>query len=87
MKKILIYQGKGTSSFSVQSLWLSLQQEHLDKKYIIERISAHHLHTKVWHVDAHLLIFPGGRDLPYCDSLHGIANRNIINFVKSGGHI
>lgn len=85
MKKILIYQDKGTSSFSVQSLLLSLQQENLDKKYILGRINSDHLQTDLWQVDTHLLIFPGGRDLPYCHSLQGLANRNIINFVQRGG--
>lgn len=85
MKKILIYQDEGTSSFSVQSLLLSLQQENLDKKYILGTINSKHLQTDLWQLDTHLLIFPGGRDLPYCHSLQGLPNRNIINFVQRGG--
>ena len=85
MKKILIYQEEGTSPCSIQSLLLSLQQENLDKKYILKRINSEHLQRDLWQLETHLLIFPGGRDLPYCHSLRGLANRNIINFVQKGG--
>lgn len=85
MKKILIYRDEGTSLSSVDSLLLSLQQENLDKKYTLDTINRELLQTETWQVDTCLLIFPGGRDLPYCSALQGAANRNIIDFVHRGG--
>ena len=35
--------------------------------------------------DSSLLVMPGGRDLPYVESLSGLGNREISQFVKSGG--
>ena len=32
-----------------------------------------------------LLIFPGGRDIPYHQALRGVANRHIHRFVQEGG--
>ncbi len=35
--------------------------------------------------DAQVFIMPGGADLPYCEKLNGIGNRNISAFVHAGG--
>lgn len=35
--------------------------------------------------DVGVLIIPGGEDLPYCEKLNGIGNRNISTFVHEGG--
>lgn len=86
MKKILIYQDEGTSLSSVDSLLLSLQQENLDKKYVLDTVDRKFLKTDEWQLNTYLLIFPGGRDLPYCSALQGEINQSIIDFVQSGGN-
>lgn len=85
LQKILIYQDEGTSLSSVESIILSLQQENLDKQYTLHTIDRNFLKVKTWQLDTRLLIFPGGRDLPYCNALQGEANQKIIDFVQSGG--
>lgn len=85
MEKILIYQDEGTSFCSVDSLLLSLQQENLDKHFILDTIDRNFLKIKDWEINTRLLIFPGGRDLPYCSALQGNINQRIVDFVRCGG--
>lgn len=85
MEKILIYQDEGTSLCSVESLLLSLQQENLDKQFILDTIDRNFLKIKKWELNTRLLILPGGRDLPYCSALQGEINQRIVDFVRSGG--
>lgn len=84
-EKILIYQDEGTSLCSVESLLLSLQQENLDKQFTLDTIDRTFLKIKTWQLNTRLLIFPGGRDLPYCKALQGEANQKIMDFVRCGG--
>lgn len=38
-----------------------------------------------WKSACKLLVFPGGRDLPYCQALNGRGNREILEYVHGGG--
>lgn len=85
MKKILIYSDSGADTFSVNSLHLALRLEGVDQKYEITSADRHLLQTSCWQKDAFLLIFPGGRDIPYHQALQGAPNAHIRDFVNGGG--
>lgn len=85
MKKILIYRDKGADPFCVASLLAALQQEAVDEFYELGWADKALLQTPVWQEDTHLLIFPGGRDIPYHRALQGAANGHILDFVRQGG--
>lgn len=85
MKKILIYCDEGASLFSVSSLLLALKQEKADQTHLLEFADKELLYETTWKKDTDLLIFPGGRDLPYSQSLKGESNHNIVEFVQNGG--
>ena len=84
MKKILIYSDKGASFRCVKALLRSLRQEDLEKRYSISLIS-HQEVTGVGLQNAALLIFPGGRDIPYSQALQGSGNNEIKKYVQKGG--
>lgn len=87
--QILIYSDKGADPFSVASLEASLKQEiqedYVDHPYSIVWADQHTHKNTNWIKNTKLLIFPGGRDIPYHRALRGIANQNISEFVKQGG--
>ncbi len=85
MKKILIYKGAGVCPQSVSSLIFSLQQEKYDQKYLISCVDKSIFSNDQWHKETELLIFPGGRDIPYHHALRGRPNDSIRNFVLEGG--
>jgi len=86
MKNILIYTDKGADPFCIESLVSALKQEKLDEKYVIRQIKRDLLLETDWQKETHLLIFPGGRDIPYHRSLKGSGNHNIRTFVENGGN-
>ncbi|MBA2727952.1 MAG: hypothetical protein H0U49_07255 [Parachlamydiaceae bacterium] len=86
MKKILIYRDNGANSFGVSSIHSSLCIEGIDRHYSIEWADKELLRTKNWIKDTHVLIFPGGRDIPYHEALQGEPNQYIREFVENGGH-
>ncbi len=79
--KVLIYGDEGVSPFSLQECLktfraISDQVEVVDHKFLKE---------KEWGKATKLLIFPGGRDIPYDQNLKGKGTAKIRKYVKEGG--
>lgn len=86
MKKILIYRDEGADPFCVASLVSSLKQEKFHQTYLIDWADKHLFREASWQKDTQLLIFPGGRDIPYHQALEGSGNHHISDFVCNGGN-
>lgn len=86
MKQILIYKDEGANDFCISALLFALMYEKIDQKYSIELANKDVLKKTDWHQKTHLLIFPGGRDIPYHNALKGSGNDSIKDFVNSGGN-
>jgi biotin--protein ligase len=84
-KKILIYRDEGADPFYTSSLLSALRLEQIDRKYQIEWAQRTLFQGENWQDKVHLVIFPGGRDLPYHKALKGEPNRQIADFVHKGG--
>ncbi len=84
-KQILIYQDKGVDPFCLKALVCSLQQELIHKTHPLAFADRHLLKTSSWHKSTKLLVFPGGRDIPYQKALQGLGNEQIVDFVQKGG--
>lgn len=85
MKQILIYADEGTSARSIESLVFSLRQENVHQQHRIAFANRELLREDDWLQETALLIFPGGRDIPYHEALKGEGNRQIKKFVYEGG--
>jgi biotin--protein ligase len=85
MKKILIYSGAGTSAYSVNSMVHSLSMLGIHKTHEIQKISKDFFIQPSWEESCALLIFPGGRDLPYVEALSNGPMDKIKNYVEEGG--
>lgn len=85
MKKILIYKDKGADAFCTSSLVFALKHEKVDEAYTIAWIDRELLRTTEWQKETKLVIFPGGRDIPYHQALKGEGNKQIKDFVLQGG--
>ncbi|MBA2369163.1 MAG: hypothetical protein H0V82_09095 [Candidatus Protochlamydia sp.] len=86
MKKILIYRDEGADPFGIGSLVSALRQEKVDQTYLLSWADKSLFQQTAWHKDTHLIIFPGGRDIPYHQALKGHGNRNLVEFVQGGGY-
>lgn len=82
---ILVYVDEGAGPRSVRLLFNTLKTLKLHERYKLQKVNRETLSGKDWQKDAQLLIFPGGRDVPYHQSLKGIPNENIRRFVENGG--
>ena len=83
---VWVYEDKGASALSVQSLLATLQQK-LPKNLTIavQTISSRDIiNNALDYQDKGILVMPGGADLPYCQQLNGIGNDNIRQFISSG---
>lgn len=83
---VWVYEDKGASALSVQSLLATLQQK-LPKNLTIavQTISSQDIiNNALDYQDKGILVMPGGADLPYCQQLNGIGNDNIRQFISSG---
>lgn len=85
MKKILIYGDEGANLFGVKALLAEFQRVGLTQTYQICCVDRCLFQTNQWQKETDLLIFPGGRDIPYHQALQGTANRSIADFVHHGG--
>lgn len=81
---VLIYTGPGVSKQSVKSV-ASVLKRHLGEFYTVIEVGAKVLAEEPWQPSTSLLVFPGGRDLLYLKELVGRANKNIREYVFSGG--
>lgn len=85
MKKILIYQDKGADPFCVSSLLFALRYEKLNQNYLLTLVKKEIFQNSAWQKETELVIFPGGRDIPYHQALKGEGNQQIKDFVQNGG--
>ncbi|GAA5967664.1 hypothetical protein JCM21900_006734 [Sporobolomyces salmonicolor] len=81
---VLVYDGSGVSASSCDYLVQSLRT-FLSHRYDIQLVSPKTLRDEPWTDSCALLVFPGGRDLPYLFDLSGKANRRIREWVHAGG--
>ncbi len=86
MKKILIYAGSGVNPVCIKTLLWALKLEKLDSFYSLSLVDHNNFLGTQWQKETHLVIFPGGRDIPYHDALKGAANRQLSEFVYQGGN-
>lgn len=85
MKKIVIYADQGTSPYSVSSIIWALESLDLSRKFIIEKVTKDYFKLDTWEKQTALIIFPGGKDLPYHEALQGEALKQIRRFIENGG--
>lgn len=85
MKAICIYTGEGVGTKSVRETFLSLERHLNPKQYTIKSVKGLDLLEASWTKNCSLLIFPGGRDIPYHEKLKGKINEIIFHYVSQGG--
>lgn len=81
---MLVYNGSGVSAAS-RDHTLATLRSFLSDRYDVQLVSPKSLRTDPWPASTALLVFPGGRDLPYQYDLAGVANTRIREWVQSGG--
>lgn len=81
---VLIYADEGVSQNSLSNTRAALS-DLLSESYDIKPVSAQTLAQEPWEGATSLLVFPGGRDLPYCAKLAGAPNAKIKRWVQQGG--
>ncbi|KAF9990352.1 biotin holocarboxylase synthetase [Mortierella antarctica] len=81
---ILVYSGEGISRTSLIHTVNSLRSL-VGQHYDVMKIDDKGLLTEPWEESTSLLVFPGGRDLPFVRDLSGPANDKIKSYVHSGG--
>jgi biotin---protein ligase len=81
---VLVYSGPGISQNSL-SYTISTLKQLLQPNYVVQSVSPKILVTEPWSPSCALLVFPGGRDLPYLSYLTGPAMATIAKYVRSGG--
>ncbi|KAG2220121.1 hypothetical protein INT45_006149 [Circinella minor] len=81
---VLIYTGNGTSPNSVRHTQKTLKSL-LGHAYDVVSVDAKTLRVEPWEETCALLVMPGGRDLPYCNDLNGVATSRIKQYVRGGG--
>ena len=84
MSKIAVYFDAGVSPGAFLQLQIALSQPFI-AHYPIEVVNRHFFLSAGWEDATSLLIFPGGRDLPYHFALQGEANARIRSYVEKGG--
>ncbi|GAA5855329.1 hypothetical protein JCM8547_009037 [Rhodosporidiobolus lusitaniae] len=81
---VLVYDGSGVSASSRAGTLRSLRS-FLSHRYDIQTVTPKTLRDEPWTNSCALLVFPGGRDLPYLFDLAGKANSRIRDWVMAGG--
>lgn len=81
---VLLYTGKGSAKGSVYHADLTLCS-HLSQSYDIIHVDHTTILAEPWQESTALLVFPGGRDLPYMSELSPKGTALIRDWVKSGG--
>lgn len=77
---ILIYNDKGASSVCVQAL-----VDFLSQKHDVKCVSGSDLQKTDWMQNTTTLIIPGGRSLPFYETLGVQGNQHVREFVEQGG--
>jgi glutamine amidotransferase-like uncharacterized protein len=78
-KKIAVYCDDGVRPGCFQQVLTAFEG------YPIEAVDRHFFLSKDWETKTSLVVFPGGRDLPYLQALQGEANGRIRSYVENGG--
>lgn len=81
---VLVYNGSGVSASSRDHALYALRS-FLSHRYDVQLVSPKSLRLEPWTESCALLVFPGGRDIPYQFDLEGKANRRIRDWVEAGG--
>ncbi len=81
---LLIAPGPGTTTLSLSHALHTLRRL-LSPNYSVSPLPPSLLLTEPWSPTCALLVFPGGADLPYCESLNGPGNALIKQYISSGG--
>lgn len=81
---ILVYNGRGVSQEALHHTIKGLRHS-LGHAYDIKLVTAEALHQQPWEGNCSLLVFPGGRDLPYLSDLAGRASARITDYVRLKG--
>lgn len=81
---VLIYSGPGVSPSSLSHTLKSLRSL-LSPYYTVNALTPESLLADPWTTQCALLIFPGGRDIPFHEMLKGRGNELIAGFVRGGG--
>lgn len=84
--KVLVYRDEGVD---LQSLEDTIQffRDNIDlARYSVATISSHELIHTQWEASTKLLVFPGGRDIPYDRALRGKGCEKIREYIREGGH-
>ncbi|KHJ31733.1 putative biotin apo-protein ligase [Erysiphe necator] len=81
---VLIYSGLGSSAESVRHCLYSLRRL-LVPNYAVISVTERTILREPWTKSCALLVFPGGADTGYCNSLNGDGFRIIDQYVRRGG--
>ncbi|GAA6043803.1 hypothetical protein JCM8097_007718 [Rhodosporidiobolus ruineniae] len=81
---VLVYNGSGVSAASRDHTLRALRS-FLAHRYDVQLVTPKSLRDEPWTNNCALLVFPGGRDLPYLFDLGGKANDRIRDWVRQGG--
>jgi biotin--protein ligase len=82
MSTIFVYCDEGVCPNSLRATVRSLKAAANRPVQLVDR---HTLICPGWEEQAALIIFPGGRDVPYANALQGAANQRIRKYVEKGG--
>ena len=80
-----IYNDEGASESGVSNLKQTLSLDGMISPYLIQEINATQIIGGEWKTNAAAFLMPGGADLPYCKKLNGLGNKQIKEYVESGG--
>ncbi|KAJ2797593.1 biotin holocarboxylase synthetase [Coemansia guatemalensis] len=81
---VLVYSGPGVGLNAHAYLVRTLRQ-FLSHRYAVITVGPETLRKEPWESKAAIIVFPGGRDMPYVAELNGEVNRRIKEWVKRGG--
>lgn len=82
--QVLVYDGSGVAAASRDNT-LRFLKALLSHRYDVQTVSPRSIKEEPWTDTCALLVFPGGRDLPYCHDLGQTGTRRIRDWVHGGG--
>lgn len=85
-QEILVYTDEGVgASTNCVTMTLTSLRDVSNLQYTVRTTTSEELVGSKWIDSCHLLVMPGGHDLPYCSELNGQGNKQIGSFVREGG--
>lgn len=85
MKDVLIYCDEGVGPHSFKQTMKGLKEVLSPASYRLVPVNHAYFTSEEWEKNTALIVFPGGRDLPYHHHLRGHANQRIARYVSNGG--